>query len=95
MVSGVLENSDVASSFEHYHPVTGRASRYLGTGNFFAAAMLDTVFRVGCGFAVRFNEIQMDPVMDDIPDFKLHGVPVRNKRFNVERKGKRVKILPG
>ena len=94
MVSGELEGSEVASSFEHYHPDSGRASRYLGTGNFAGAALLDCIFRVAGGFAVRFNEVQMDPVIDDMPDFKLHGVPVGNKRFNVERKGKRVKILP-
>ena len=57
--------------------------------------MLDTIFRVGGGFAVRFGEVQMDPVIDDMPDFKLQGLPIGNKRFNVERKGKRVKILPG
>jgi hypothetical protein len=95
MVSGEIENTDVASSFEHYHPVTGRAARYLGTGNFLGASLLDNIFRLAGGFAVRFNEIQMDPVIDDMPDFKLHGIPIGNKRFNVERKGKRVKILPG
>ena len=57
--------------------------------------MLDNIFRLAGGFAVRFNEIQMDPVIDDMPDFKLHGIPIGNKRFSVERKGKRVKILPG
>jgi hypothetical protein len=36
----------------------------------------------------------MDPVIDDMPDFKMHGLPIGNKRFNVERKGKKVKILP-
>ncbi len=95
MVSGAIENTEVASSFEHYHPVTGRAARYLGTGNFLGASLLDNIFRLAGGFAVRFNEIQMDPVIDDMPDFKLHGIPIGNKRFSVERKGKRVKILPG
>ena len=33
-------------------------------------------------------------VSRDMPDFKLHGIPIGNKRWNVERKGTRVKILP-
>ena len=93
MVSGELDGIEAANGFEHYHPVTGRPSRYQG-GTHMGAFLLDNIFRVAGGFAVRFGEIQMDPVIDDMPDFKLHGVPVGNKRFNVERKGKRVKILP-
>ena len=94
LMSGELENSEQPNSCEHYNPLTGRGSRFLGTSDFLGAAVLDQVFRLAGGFAVRFGEIQMDPVIDDMPDFKLHGIPIGNKRFNVERKGKRVKILP-
>src|SRR5690606_34551078 len=94
MVSGELEGTDVAHSYEHYHPVTGRPSRYLGTSMHMGSFLLDMIFRLACGFAVRFGEVQLDPVIDDMPDFKLQGIPVGNKRFSVERKGKRVKILP-
>ena len=72
----------------------GRPSRFQGSDWLLHAFLLDNIFRVGCGFAVRFGEVQMDPVIDDMPDFKLHGLPIGNKRFNVERKGKKVKILP-
>jgi hypothetical protein len=95
MVSGEIDKVDEPTAHEHYHPVTGRASRYRGSSMHLGAFMLDTIFRVGGGFAVRFGEVQMDPVIDDMPDFKLQGLPIGNKRFNVERKGKRVKVLPG
>jgi hypothetical protein len=94
MVSGELDQSDSASSFEHYNPISGRPSRYQGTGMYLGASLLDNIFRLAGGFAIRFGEIQMDPVIDDVPDFRFLGVPVGNKRFNIERKGKRVKILP-
>jgi len=54
--------------------------------------ILDNIFRVACGFAVRFGEIQNDPVIDDMPDFKLQNVPVGNKRYAIERKGSRFKV---
>ncbi len=34
----------------------------------------------------------MDPVIDDMPDFKLFGVPVANRRYNVERRSGRLKV---
>jgi hypothetical protein len=95
MVSGQLDLVEEPTAHEHYHPVSGRASRYQGTGMDLGAHLLDTIFRLACGFAIRFGEIQLDPVIDDMPDFKLQGIPIGNKRFTVERKGKRVKILPG
>ena len=55
--------------------------------------LLDNIFRIGCGVAVRFGDLKDDPVMGDMPDFKLHGVPVGNKRFNAERKNGKLKIL--
>ncbi|MCH8135599.1 MAG: hypothetical protein IIB77_06445 [Proteobacteria bacterium] len=94
MVSGELDNLVVASGHAHYHPITGRPARSAGSVNHLGAFVLDTIFRVGCGFAVRFGKVQFDPVIDDMPDFRLNGVPIGNKRFNVERKGKRAKILP-
>ena len=36
--------------------------------------ILDNAFRIACGFAVRFGQIQDDPVISDQPDFKLLGV---------------------
>ena len=55
---------------------------------------LDNIFRIACGIVVRFNEVQNDPVMADMPDFKLHDVPVGNKRHNVERKNGKLKVTP-
>ena len=55
--------------------------------------ILDKVFRVGCGLAVRFGDLKNDPVMGDMPDFKLQGVPVGNKVFNAERKNGKLKIV--
>ncbi|MHC4814761.1 MAG: MGH1-like glycoside hydrolase domain-containing protein [Planctomycetota bacterium] len=94
MLSGELDNVEEPRSFLHYHPVHGRPSRFQGSDWLLHSFVLDNIFRVGCGFAVRFGEVQMDPVIDDMPDFKMHGLPIGNKRFNVERKGKKVKILP-
>ena len=53
--------------------------------------MLDNIFRIGCGFAVRYGEIQDDPIGDPV-DFKLKGVPLGNKLFDVERKSGKLKV---
>ncbi len=50
--------------------------------------------RLAGGDAVRSGDVQMDLLIDDMPDFKRAGLPIGDMRFNVERKGKRVKILP-
>ena len=50
------------------------------------------VHGVGCGFAVRFGQIQDDPVMDDMPDFKMNDMPVGNKLYIVERKSGKLKV---
>ena len=92
MMSGELEGLEEASSFEHFSPETGRASHYRGVDRFLGAPVLDMVFRVACGFAVRFNDIQNDPVMADMPDFKLTGLPLGNKLYQVERKSKKFKL---
>lgn len=92
MVSGKLEGADQCRVFEHYHPETGRPARFRGNDVVMDAFLLDNIFRIGCGIAVRFGEIQDDPVIGDMPDFKLHGVPLGNKVFNVERKNGKLKI---
>ncbi len=95
MMSGELDNVDVATSFEHYSSNSGKASRFRGMDMHMGSFIMDNIFRIACGFAVRFGEVQLDPVIDDMPDFKMNGVPVGNKRFTVERKGKRAKVTPG
>lgn len=93
MMSGDLENLDEPRTFEHYHPINGMPSRYRGVDRYLHSFVMDNIFRIGCGFAVRFGEIQNDPVTANLPDFKLHDVPVGNKRFNVERKNGKLKIV--
>lgn len=94
MVSGSLEGVDDARVFEHYHPVNGRPSRYRGVDLYLHAFLMDNIFRAVCGFAVRFGQIQDDPVIDDMPDFKLSGVPLGNRSYLVERKNGKLKINP-
>ena len=93
MMSGELEGLEEARSFEHYNPDTGSPSRFRGVDFHMQSFILDNVFRVGCGLAVRFGDLKNDPVMGDMPDFKLHGVPVGNKVFNAERKNGKLKIV--
>ncbi|MEO0481203.1 MAG: trehalase family glycosidase [Planctomycetota bacterium] len=94
MCSGELEGHENASVHAHYHPETGRPSRYDGVDWSTGAFLMDNIFRVAGGFVVRFGEVQDDPVIDDMPDFKLHGVPIGNRRFNVERKNGKLKVNP-
>ena len=94
LLSGELEGLDEPVSCEHYSPETGRASRYRGIDHYLHSFVLDNIFRVACGFVVRFGEVQIDPVADDMPDFKITGVPVGNKRFMVERKGNKQRVVP-
>ena len=43
---------------------------------------------------MRYGEIQDDPI-GDAADFKLKGVPLGNKAFDVERKNGKLKVQPG
>ena len=67
-------------------------SRSRGVDQYMHSFMLDNIFRIGCGFVVRFGEVQDDPVMGDMPDFKLQDVPLGNKRYTLERKNGKLKI---
>jgi len=94
MLSGEAEGTGTANSHEHYHPETGMPSRFRGVNLYLHGAVLDNVFRVGCGFAIRFGEIQDDPVITDMPDFRLTGLPLGNKLFDVERKNGKLRVTP-
>ncbi len=95
MMSGALEGSELPNSFEHYHPETGLGSRYRGLHLYLHAYLLDNIMRIAGGFAIRYGEIQDDPIMQDAPDFKLQGMPLGNKIYDVERKNGRLKVSPG
>jgi hypothetical protein len=94
MLSGSVDGGEVPNSYEHYNPETGFGSHYRGVHRFLNSFLLDNVFRIAGGFAVRYGEIQDDPIMQDQPDFKLQGMPLGNKLFDVERKNGRLKISP-
>jgi hypothetical protein len=91
MMSGELDGSEEPNCLEHFHPENGIGSRYRGVDMNLNSFMLDNIFRIGCGFAVRYGEIQDDPI-GDAADFKLKGVPLGNKLFNVERKSGKLKV---
>ena len=74
------------------NPLTGRPSRYRGVDVSLHSFLMDNIFRIACGIVIRFGEIQNDPVIADMPDFKMMAVPVGNKRFNVERKNNKLKM---
>ncbi|MEC8652983.1 MAG: trehalase family glycosidase [Planctomycetota bacterium] len=93
MMSGELEGLEQATAYEHYHPEHGIGSRYRGVDVNLNAFMLDNIFRIGCGFAIRYGEVQDDPIGDP-RDFKLKGMPLGNKLFDVERKSGKLKISP-
>jgi hypothetical protein len=94
MLSGQAEGTELPNSFEHYHPETGIGSRYRGIDLYTNAFVLDNVFRIACGFAIRYGEVQDDPIGEAI-DFKLQGMPLGNKVFDVERKNGRLRVQPG
>ncbi|MEC7726031.1 MAG: hypothetical protein VYD05_10990, partial [Planctomycetota bacterium] len=71
----------------------GIGSRYRGVDENLNAFMLDNIFHIGCGFAIRYGEVQDDPIGDP-RDFKLKGMPLGNKLFDVERKSGKLKISP-
>ncbi len=93
MMGGELEGVEQATAFEHYHPENGIGSRYRGVDLNLNAFMLDNIFRIGCGFAIRFGEVQDDPI-GEARDFKLKGMPLGNKVFDVERKSGKLKVTP-
>ncbi len=92
MMSGELDGVEEPRVFEHYNPINGRPARFRGIDLCMHSFVMDNIFRVACGIAVRFGEVQNDPVIDDMPDFKLQGIPVGNKRYTAERKGSRFKV---
>lgn len=94
MMCGELDNCEEPRTFEHYHPIHGTPSRFRGNDLHLHSFLMDNIFRIGCGLAIRFGEIQNDPVTANLPDFKMRDVPVGNKRFVVERKNGRLKVAP-
>jgi hypothetical protein len=94
MLSGHAEGTEIPGSFEHYSPETGIGSRYRGVDLYLNAFVLDNIFRIACGFAIRYGEVQDDPLGEAI-DFKLQGMPLGNKTFDVERKNGRLRVQPG
>ena len=93
MLSGELEGHEDPRTFEHYGPLNGLPSRYRGIDQYLHSFVLDNAMRVACGFAVRYGEIQDDPVAEDMPDFKLQGLVVGNKRYVVERRNGKLKVV--
>ncbi|MCR9244335.1 MAG: hypothetical protein NXI31_04835 [bacterium] len=91
MLGGELEGCDTPNALEHFNPETGRGSRYRGVDLNLNAFMLDNIFRIACGFAIRYGEVQDDPIGDAI-DFKLKGMPLGNKVYDVERKSGKLKV---
>lgn len=94
MLSGELEHLESPRTFEHYSPTTGLPCRHRGVDWYMHSFTLDNVFRIACGFTVRNGEIQLDPVIDDMPDFKLTNLVVANKRFAIERRNGKTKVSP-
>ncbi|GAB4136939.1 MAG: hypothetical protein Fur0037_01760 [Planctomycetota bacterium] len=92
MMSGAAEGSTEPNSLEHYHPENGRGSRYRGVHLYLHAFLLDNIFRIAGGFAIRYGEVQDDPFLSDLPDFKLQGMPLGNRLYDVERKGGKLKV---
>src|SRR5262249_37552708 len=92
MLSGEAEGNHEANSFEHYHPETGLGSRYRGVDHYLHAYVLDNLFRIAGGFAIRYGDIQDDQILAEQPDFKLVGMPLGNKLYDVERKNGRLKV---
>ena len=91
MMSGALDGTEEANCLEHFHPEVGIGSRYRGVDVHLNAFMLDNIFRIGCGFAVHYGEIQDDPIGDPV-DFQLKGVPLGNKIYDVDRKGGKLRV---
>ncbi|MBK8099088.1 MAG: hypothetical protein IPK26_18425 [Planctomycetes bacterium] len=91
MMAGGGEHGGTPGSFEHYHPETGLGSRYRGVHLTANAFLLDNIFRIACGFAIRYGEVQDDPIIEAM-DFKLQGMPLGNKLWDVERKNGRLKV---
>lgn len=91
LLSGTCEGTESPTSFEHYSPETGIGSRYRGVDLYLNAFVLDNIFRIACGFAIRYGEVQDDPLGEAI-DFKLQGMPLGNKLFDVERKNGRLRV---
>ncbi|MFK7738758.1 MAG: trehalase family glycosidase [Planctomycetota bacterium] len=91
MMSGSLDGTDRANSFEHYHPEFGVGSAYRGVDLNLNSFMLDNIFRIACGIAVRYGEVQDDPIGDAV-DFKLKGMPLGNKLFDVDRRNGKLRV---
>lgn len=91
MMSGDLDGTEAANSFEHYNPDNGMGSRYRGIDLHLNAFMLDNIFRIACGFAVRYGEVQDDPIGDAV-DFKLKGMPLGNRRYDVDRRNGKLRV---
>jgi hypothetical protein len=93
MLSGELEGIEAPRTFEHYSPLTGLPCRHRGVDWYLGSFMLENIMRIACGIAIRAGEVILDPVIDDMPDFKLTNLVIANKRYLVERRNGKTKVV--
>jgi hypothetical protein len=73
--------------YEHYHPVTGRASVYRGIDDYQHSWILDLLIRGVAGLDVDQRGLALDPLPVDVEWVTLDDLVLRGRRVAVERRG--------
>jgi hypothetical protein len=73
--------------YEHYHPVTGRASVYRGIDDYQHSWVLDLLIRGVAGLDVHQPGMVVDPLPLDLDWVTLDGLALRGRQVSVERRG--------
>jgi glycogen debranching enzyme len=73
--------------YEHYHPVTGRASVYRGIDDYQHSWILDLLIRGTAGLDVDERGLTVDPLPMEVDWVTLDDLVLRGRRVAVERRG--------
>lgn len=79
--------------FEHYNPLTGKASVYRGIDDYQHSWVVDLIIKYVCGIRPGETSVTVDPFPFDLDHFRIDDVPVRGARLGVERDGDRFRVF--
>jgi hypothetical protein len=73
--------------YEHYHPLTGRASVYRGIDDYQHSWVLDLLIRGVAGLDCDGRGLALDPLPIEVEWASLDGLVLRGRSVSVERRG--------
>ena len=78
--------------FEHYNPLTGKASRYRGVDDYQHSWIVALIIKYAAGIRPHHTGVTIDPFPFDLENLHIDGVPVRGHYLGITRTGPRFTV---